>query len=95
MSNTGNQWFDGYYGQSNALFDDFDGQHPSITMMLQILDRYPLQAPVKGGFVNWTPTTIYITTNLPFEEWYPDAHAVHREALRRRVTEFKHFDTFP
>lgn len=92
ISVNSNQWFDGYVGQRVALFDDFDGRHPSITHMLQVTDRYPLDVPVKGGHVAWNPDVIYITTNIPFEEWYPDADASHRAALYRRITRFIHFD---
>ncbi len=88
---SGSQWFDGYLGHPVALFDDFDGHHPAITVMLQVLDKYPLTVPVKGSHIAWLPTTIYITTNLPFDQWYPEAAPAHREALKRRVTEFKHF----
>lgn len=90
VSTSNVQWFDKYVGQPVALFDDFDGRYPHITVMLQVLDRYPLSVPVKGGHIHWIPTTIYITTNLPFEMWYPDASELHRRALKRRITRFEH-----
>ncbi len=85
------QWFDGYLGHNIALFDDFDGHHPAITVMLQILDRYPVQVPIKGAHTHFVPEIIYITTNIPFEQWYPDATDVHKAALKRRITEFIRF----
>ncbi len=85
------QWFDGYYGHEIALFDDFDGQHPAITVMLQVLDRYPVQIPIKGAHTHFVPTTIYITTNVEFVDWYPDASEHHKNALKRRITEFIKF----
>lgn len=91
VSTSNVQWFDGYIGQPVALFDDFDGEHPHITIMLQVLDRYPLMLPVKGGFIHWVPTTIYITTNVPFDHWYPQASEPHLAALKRRITKFIHF----
>jgi hypothetical protein len=58
------QWFDGYDGQSAVLIDDF--RTTKFTgRMLQLLDRYPLRVPVKGGFVAWTPDRIYVTSNEP------------------------------
>ncbi len=92
VSTTSTMWFDGYMGQKVALFDDFDGIHPNITVMLQVLDRYPVQVPVKGSHAFFNPTTIYITTNIPFDEWYPDAKDAHRLALKRRITECIHFE---
>ncbi len=91
VATTSTQWFDGYLGQNVALFDDFDGQHPVITIMLQVLDRYPLTVPFKGGHCHWCPDVIYITTNVEFSDWYPTASEIHKRALRRRITKFFHF----
>ncbi|AGS36210.1 replication-associated protein [Circoviridae 11 LDMD-2013] len=57
------QWFDGYQGESVVLIDDFRGE-ASPAFMLRLLDRYPLQVPIKGGFTEWRATTIYITSNV-------------------------------
>ncbi len=84
-------WYDGYYGQPTALFDDFDGEHPGIMTMLAALDKYPVQLPVKGGFIWFHPKVIYITSNLAFSEWYPQARRCHRAALRRRIDTIIHF----
>ncbi len=97
---SGSQWFDGYLGQKVALFDDFDGHHPAITVMLQVLDRYPLTVPVKGGHVTWLPRFIYITSNLKPDDWYPESGEAHRKALKRRFTqaiyhEYIHHDPNP
>ncbi len=91
VSTSDTAWFDGYLGQSVALLDDFDGHHPALTVMLQVLDRYPLQVPVKGSHAHWLPQTIYITTNVPFRDWYPSSSQAHKAALRRRITRFVHF----
>lgn len=65
----GDRWFDGYEGQSVALFDDYRGELP-FGRLLQYLDVYPVQVPIKGGFRWFTPTTIYITSNHRPELWY-------------------------
>jgi len=83
-------WFDGYMGHRVALFDDFDGKTPNITMMLQILDRYPLTLPFKGGFTCWAPEQIYITTNKDPTSWYPEANDEQRAGIYRRITETVH-----
>lgn len=75
-------WFDGYDGKSDVLLDEFEGQFPH-TYLYRLLDRYPMQVAVKGGFVNFAPKRIFITSNVPPDQWYkklPDP-----KALRRRL----------
>lgn len=79
----GDQWFDGYDGQRVALFDDFNGEI-NITKMLRVLDIYPEQVPVKGGFTWFVPEKIYITSNVCPADWYPNASQAHIAALGRR-----------
>lgn len=87
----GGPWFDGYDGQETVLFDDFTGSCFKIQYLLKLLDRYPMDVPVKGAFTSWTPRRIYFTSNIPFESWYPGARDVHVEALRRRIDTIKEF----
>lgn len=84
----GDRWFDGYDGHSIVLFDDFDGGWFKLSYLLKLLDRYIFQVPVKGGYVWWCPSHIYITSNLKPQDWYPQAHEEHRQALMRRLNEF-------
>lgn len=81
-------WWDGYYGQAAALIDEFDGETFPIALMLQVLDRYPLQLPCKGGFIDWAPDVIMICTNLPFTHWYGSVPNQQRAALQRRITKY-------
>lgn len=90
-SHTGTDWFDGYRGQELVLFDDFGGHEFKLTYLLKLLDRYPMLVPIKGGFVNWVPKKIFITSNKPVQEWYTGATSEHRAALKRRISEEKHF----
>lgn len=78
------KWFDGYEGQPVVLFDEFCCQF-KLSFLLQLLDRYPIRVAVKGGFVNWTPTKIYITSNSSPEAWYHQCLPVQRAALLRRI----------
>lgn len=67
-------WFDGYNGEPHVLFDDFDGGRDcGITFrhLLQLLDRYRMVVPFKGGFTQWSPRVIIITTNVQPGQWYP------------------------
>ncbi len=67
----GGEWFDGYSGHEAVLFDDFCGEL-GFRLLLRLLDRYPMQVPVKGSYVEWCPKKIYITSNKSPHEWYPD-----------------------
>ena len=81
-------------GQSTVLIDDFAG-NVGLTQLLQILDRYPVQVPVKGGFVWWCPNVIIITTNVPLEQWYDySSRQDSLAALQRRITHRRDFNPF-
>lgn len=55
------QWFDGYEQQDVVLFDDYRTNHASFAFLLRLLDRYPIQAPFKGGFTDFRPKIIFVT----------------------------------
>ena len=82
-------WMDGYDGQSVVLLDDFAGGKSKIglTELLRLLDRYPVQVPIKGAYVWWYPERIYVTTNLHPRLWYKWANREEQyAALMRRFT---------
>lgn len=91
---SGGMWFDGYDGEENVIFDDFGGSEFKLTYLLKLLDRYPMRVPVKGGFVNWVPKNIWITSNYSPKEWYPNAKDEHVRALRRRFSQVVRFRRF-
>ena len=67
-------WFDGYDGHDTAIFDDFRASVNRFAYILRVLDRYPMDVPVKGGFVNWNPKYIVFTCPRP-----PSEESVNRE----------------
>lgn len=75
------KWWDGYIGQKTILLDDYYGYIP-YTELLNVCDRYPYHAEIKGGYVWAQWTTIIITSNKPPERWY----ARGLQALKRRFT---------
>lgn len=83
---SGGQWFDGYVGEADVIFDDFGGSEFKLTYLLKLLDRYPMRVPVKGSFVNWVPKRIFITSNYSPKDWYSNAREEHVKALFRRIT---------
>lgn len=91
-------WFDGYSGQKVVLFDDFRGDWVKYAELLKLLDRYPMQVPVKGGFVQWSPEIIYITCPRRPEEIFSGIEAKDDggiEQLTRRITEVRLFGDLP
>lgn len=88
----GGGWFDGYTGQQVVLFDDFRGSGSGVEVgfLLRLLDRYPMQVPIKGGFVPWVPKKIYITSNCDPTDWYTLCGAETRRALFRRLERIDH-----
>lgn len=85
------QWFDGYFGQECALLDDLRAPDLPFAFLLRLLDRYPLQVPIKGGFTRWMPKVIIITAPKPPEELFADHIADEDLAqLTRRIDTIKH-----
>jgi len=62
-------WFDGYNGQNHVLFDDYHG-HIRLDHLLQLLDRYDVTVPIKGGSVVFNPEKIIFATNNHPAIWY-------------------------
>jgi hypothetical protein len=79
------QWFDGYDNDAIACLDDYRGAG-NISFLLRLLDKYPMLVPVKGSYVDWRPKVIFITSNVPWTDWYPTADERTTAALRRRFT---------
>lgn len=85
----GMKWYDEYQNQEAALFDDFDGKASQVPLstVLQILDRYAIRVPVKGGFTWWLPKRVYVTTNVHPRNWYDwSTRECQYGALSRRFT---------
>lgn len=92
MCKTSSSWFDGYIGQKEVLLDEFVGYMP-LASLLQLLDRYVRQVPVKGGFTWFNPSVIMLTSNQHPSEWYDFTSRPQQEqALRRRITRVAQWD---
>lgn len=82
------QWFDNYVGDSTVLFDDFDGAASKCTLrfLLQLLDRYPLRLPIKGGHTAARWNMVYITSNIHPRLWFQWLNREEQyNALSRRI----------
>lgn len=70
LSDVSCQWFDGYVsGSRGAVLDEFDGS-VKLRFLLRLLDRYPIKVPIKGGFVEWNPRIVWITSQFSPEHYY-------------------------
>ena len=79
------KFWDGYNGQEHVVIDEFRGDI-NIGHMLRWLDRYPVIVEVKGSSTVLKATTIWITSNLRPDDWYPLLDAATTAALKRRLT---------
>lgn len=80
-------WWDGYVGQPVVLIDEYAGQF-SIEYLLKVLQGFPMQLQVKGGYVPAFYTKVYILSNFEYNEWYGTIGVTQLLALRRRITRF-------
>jgi len=79
----------GYTGTNPVvLFDDFDWDKMSVKTWLQLVDRWPFTADIKGGEIKFAPTTIIFTSNDDPRSWWPKAPDATRAAVHRRMDEF-------
>lgn len=83
-------WMDGYQGQPVIFFDEFDGWAP-LVWILQVCDKFPLQAPVKGSSTYLTPTKVYFASNQDPANWWEQAPPPQLAAFNRRVTLTKEY----
>lgn len=87
MPDNSMQWAGSYDGQSAVIFDDVGpGNIMSVTNFLRYTDGYPIEAPVKGGFVAWTPEHIFFTANTHPKDWWPNLDPLIQAAVERRIT---------
>ncbi len=90
VQNAHAQWRDNYAMQEAVLFDNVKGKSiKDKTSFLGQIDRYPIQVPIRRGFVWWKPKRIYI---ISLDS--PDEFAKHFQCpnqFLRRVTNVIHF----
>ena len=94
----GNRWFDGYIGQKIVVFDDYRGDWWTFGYFLRILDRYPMDVEIKGAFVPFAATTIYISCPRSPQDLYAGLESRTDGALAqltRRITEIRLFGQAP
>ncbi len=86
----GTVWWGMYRCQDVCIFDDFhDGWFP-LTMLLRLMDRYPVQVAPKGGQVPFNSKEMVFTSNVDPKKWYNNykGKGEHKKALERRIREY-------
>jgi len=81
------RWFDGYDGQPVAVFDDLRTKHVEFSMLLRLLDRYPLRVEIKGGYVQWVPEVIIVTAPMSPDMMWNLRRNEDINQLNRRITQ--------
>lgn len=96
VSNGDGKWFDGYSGQRVVIIDDLRASSWEFSWLLRITDSYPIQVPIKGGFVRWVPKYVFITAPDEPRVIYSNHQTCEPfdgiEQLERRITEVKLFE---
>lgn len=77
-------WFDGYDAHETVVFDDYRPHIYPTSLLLRLLDRYPLQVPFKGGFRQFLARKIIVTTPLHPSCYIADSE--NNQQLMRRIT---------
>lgn len=85
-------WFDNYQGQKHVVIDEYDASRFSLSEILRLMDRYPEQVPVKGGFVHFEATNLWITSHFEPAVYFP---ADRVPEVLRRISEVKEFVVLP
>lgn len=74
-------WWDNYTQHRVILFDEVDSKDYTKKQWCEMLDRYPYQVPVKGGFVHLNSPIIYLINSDPWQLKFFEMGD-----LKRRVT---------
>jgi len=78
------KWWDGYDAHEDVIMDDFRADSMTFSMLLRLLDRYPVRVEFKGGSRQFLAKRIWITCDRPPEELYPSGRDTAQ--LKRRIT---------
>ena len=89
-SQNGNSYALGYKGERTVILDDFYGWLP-WSLLLQLLDGYPINVNTLGAVQRFRPDAIWITSNSRPRDWaYKYGLGKDYDALKRRITELVH-----
>jgi len=78
------KFWDGYQNQKHVVIDEFRGGI-DVSHLLRWFDRYPVRVEIKGSSRPFDAERIWITSNIPVEQWYPLIDEETLAALKRRL----------
>ena len=85
------KWFDGYKGEETVILDDFrPTKELTFQMILRLVDRYPMKVQVKGGYVNFAPKRIIVTTPKCIQQTFTHLEWIGDESLEQLHRRFPH-----
>lgn len=87
-------WFDGYAGQDIVFLDELRYITYEFNDLLQMLDYDCPQVPIKGGFVDFRPKVILITSNQHPKDVYQYINDENKEQLVRRCDKIIEIKTY-
>lgn len=86
----GKNWWPGYDGHKGVIIDDFRDSWWSLTEMLSLLDRYEKRIEYKGGYRQFRPTHIVVTSCMsPYDCYKATGESI--KQLIRRIDLIEHF----
>lgn len=78
-------WWDGYSGEETVVIDDMQGCRMKLNDAQNLMDRYPLKVPFKGGYTEMLAKRYVFTSNFHPGEWYTKDEA---KTIWRRVCDY-------
>jgi len=64
------KWWDGYEQQQVILLDDYEPNPNNFRNLLRLMDRYPYQGEIKGGYVQInSPVMVFTSEYAPHHYW--------------------------
>jgi hypothetical protein len=88
------RWFDGYDGQKVVVLNDLRKSTFTFSYLLDLLDRYPFQVEVKGGYRQMRSLCMIVTCSKPHETLWAELAGKANEhigQLSRRLTAEREF----
>lgn len=83
VKNDGTKWWDGYDKHECVIIDDFRDSWWALTEMLSLLDRYEKRVEFKGGYRQFLPKLVIVTSAFNPNECYRGVSECINQLLRR------------
>jgi len=98
LGSSGTSWFNGYDPRKHdtVVFNEFGGSTMRLSELLQTLDATPILMNIKGGYCQFRPKMVVLTSNVDPKSWYNWENCAHPfEALDRRLTHIWRYEKKP